>query len=154
MDSSYVHGKSGETFIRFTAVNEDLKKVRSRETSQSGGIDFDLPVTNVIKQENNLMYQMVTLDPVTGNPRFGSYFFENINEDITKLGIGDLNRIKADGRVKVKIVLDGEVDFLKSKTTNIEDWTGSGSVFDGGGNQFYNPTGRNKIKSYEIIETY
>ena len=118
------------------------------------GIDFDLPVTNVIKQENNLMYQMVTLDPVTGNPRFGSYFFENINEDITKLGIGDLNRIKADGRVKVKIVLDGEVDFLKSKTTNIEDWTGSGSVFDGGGNQFYNPTGRNKIKSYEIIETY
>ena len=37
MDSSYVHGKSGETFIRFTAVKEDLKKVRSRETSQSGG---------------------------------------------------------------------------------------------------------------------
>ena len=36
MDSSYVHGKSGETFIRFTAVKEDLKKVRSRETSQSG----------------------------------------------------------------------------------------------------------------------
>ena len=54
----------------------------------------------------------------------------------------------------MKIVLDGEVDFLKSKTTNIEDWTGSGRVFDGGGNQFYNPTGRNKIKSYEIIETY
>jgi len=36
VDSSYVHGKSGETFIRFTAVKEDLKKVRSRETSQSG----------------------------------------------------------------------------------------------------------------------
>ena len=28
--------KSRETFIRFTAVKEDLKKVRSRETSQSG----------------------------------------------------------------------------------------------------------------------
>jgi len=118
------------------------------------GIDFDFPVTNVIKQEDNVIYQMATIDPVTGNPRFGSYFFENIDEDVIKLGIGDLNRIKADGRVKVKIILDDEVDFLKSKTANIEDWTGSGNIFEGGGNQFYNPTAKTKIKSFEIIKTY
>lgn len=118
------------------------------------GIDFDLPVTNVVKKENNIMYQMSTIDPVTGNPKFGSYFFENVNEDITKLGIGDLNRIKADGRVKVKITLNDEVDFLKTTTANIEDWAGSGNIFKGGGNQFYNPTAKAKIKSFEIVQTY
>lgn len=100
------------------------------------------------------MYQMVTIDKATGNPRFGSYFFEDINEDITKLGIGDLNRIKVDERVKMKVILNGEVDFLKSKTANIEDWKGSGVIFEGGGNQYYNPTAKNKIKSFEIIQTY
>ena len=62
------------------------------------------------------MYQMVTIDPITGNPRFGSYFFEHIDEDVSELGIGDINRIKADGRVKVKIIFDSEVNFLKAKT--------------------------------------
>lgn len=97
---------------------------------------------------------MVSIDKATGNPKFGSYFFDDINEDVTKLGIGDLNRIKADERVKIKVILDGEVDFLKSKTANIEDWNGSGEIFDGGGNQYYNPTAKQKIKSYEIIQTY
>ncbi|MFK8264883.1 hypothetical protein [Capnocytophaga cynodegmi] len=36
------------------------------------------------------------------------------------------------------------VDFLKSKTTDIEDWTGSGEIFSGGGNQFYSPVEEKK----------
>ena len=115
------------------------------------GIDFDFPVTNVIKQEDDIMYQMCKLDP-SGEPYFGQYFFDDINDDITKLGIGDLNKITSDGRVKVKITLDDNVDFLKSKTANIEDWEGSGQIFEGGGNQFYNPTAKTKIKSYEILQ--
>ena len=97
------------------------------------------------------MYQMVKLDDA-GNPRFGSYFFESATEDVSKLGIGDLNRIIEDGRVKVKIVLSESVDFLKSKTTDIEDWTGTGEIFDGGGTQFYSPVAREKIESFEIIK--
>lgn len=118
------------------------------------GIDFDMPVIKVVTPRNKVMYQMVTLDKTTDNPRFGSYFFEDISEDITKLGIGDLNRIKTDGRIKIKVILDDEVEFLKSKTANIEDWNGSGAIFDGGGNQYYNPSAKTKIKSFEIIQTY
>ena len=54
----------------------------------------------------------------------------------------------------MKITLSGEVDFLKSKTTSIEDWTGTGNIFEGGGNQFYNPKAKTKIKSFEIVQTY
>jgi len=93
---------------------------------------------------------MCKLD-ANGEPYFGQYFFDNVNEDISKLGIGDLNQIALDGRVKVKITLDENVDFLNSKTANIEDWNGSGTIFEGGGNQFYNPTAKTKIKSYEIL---
>ncbi|MFJ1352897.1 fibronectin type III domain-containing protein [Capnocytophaga canimorsus] len=115
------------------------------------GIDFDNVVEIITKNKYNIMYQMVKLDDA-GNPRFGSYFFESATEDVSKLGIGDLNRIIEDGRVKVKIVLSESVDFLKSKTTDIEDWTGSGEIFSGGGNQFYSPVAREKIESFEIIK--
>ncbi|MCT4614447.1 MAG: hypothetical protein N4A49_06190, partial [Marinifilaceae bacterium] len=115
------------------------------------GIDFDSPVSVVTVKKNSVMFQMVLLDDF-GKPKFGSYFFENVNEDITKIGIGDFKRISSDNRVKVKVILESDLDFLKSKTTNIEDWTGSGSVFQGGGNQYYNPSARNKIKSFEILE--
>lgn len=118
------------------------------------GIDFDFSVTQVTKTKESVMYQMVTLDKDTQIPRFGSYFFENLSEDITKLGIGDLNKIKADGRVKIKIVLNDNVEFLKSTSANIEDWGGSTQIFEGGANQFYNPAAKNKIKSFEIIQTY
>ncbi|XOV68570.1 MAG: hypothetical protein ACFHU9_05200 [Fluviicola sp.] len=117
------------------------------------GIDFDYAVENISKQNGSEMFQLVRIDD-NGEPIFGSYFFEDINEDVTKLGIGDLERISSDGRVKVRITLGSNTNFLKSKTANIEDWTGSGQVFEGGGNQYYNPQARNQIVSYEIIEIY
>ena len=97
------------------------------------------------------MYQMVRLDE-TGKPRFGSYFFESVDEDITKLGIGKMDRIIKDERVKIKVILDDKIDFLKSKSADIEDWTGTGEIFDGGGTQFYSPIAKEKIKVYEIIK--
>jgi hypothetical protein len=63
-----------------------------------------------------------------------------------------LNQIELEGRVKVKITLDDSVDFLNSKTANIEDYNGTGKIFEGGGSQLYNPTAKTKIKSYEILQ--
>lgn len=94
-------------------------------------IDFDKAVEIVSAQKGKIMYQMVRLDE-TGKPRFGSYFFESVDEDITKLGIGKMDRIIKDERVKIKVILDDKIDFLKSKSADIEDWTGTGEIFDGG----------------------
>ena len=115
------------------------------------GIDFDKAVEIVSAQKGKIMYQMVRLDE-TGKPRFGSYFFESVDEDITKLGIGKMDRIIKDERVKIKVILDDKIDFLKSKSADIEDWTGTGEIFDGGGTQFYSPIAKEKIKVYEIIK--
>jgi len=118
------------------------------------GIDFDAPV-ELVSKRNTVLYQMATLDDA-GNPKFGSYFFENINEDVTKLGIGDLDKIKSAERVKIKIVINDEIEFLKSKTVNIDDWdpSGMGEIFRGGAIQLYSPSARTKIVSYEIIQIY
>lgn len=140
---------------RFHKAKEFYKSFNSDfNVNELRGIDFDSNVSNILKQEDNVMYQLATIDKNTGKPRVGQYFFENIDDDVSKLGIGDLNRIKADKRVKIKVIFDEGVNFLKSKTADIEDWTGSGEIFKGGGTQYYSSTAKTKIKSYEIIEVY
>ncbi len=140
---------------RFHKAKEFYKSFNSdSNVNELRGIDFDSNVSNILKQEDNVMYQLATIDKNTGKPRVGQYFFENIDDDVSKLGIGDLNRIKADKRVKIKVIFDEGVNFLKSKTADIEDWTGSGEIFKGGGTQYYSSTAKTKIKSYEIIEVY
>jgi hypothetical protein len=95
---------------------------------------------------------MVKIKPNGDLEDFGSYFFDNINEDITKIGIGDMEQIIKDKRVKVKITINENVQLLKSKAADIEDWNGGGKIFEGGGNQMFNNNIKSKIVNYEIIQ--
>lgn len=117
------------------------------------GIDFEKPVEMVYKTDGEIMYQLATRDAF-GNIKFGSYFYEDINADITRIGVGDMNQIILDKRIKIKIIFNESLDFLKSKAANIEDWNGNDRVFLGGGDQFFNSKAKTKIQSFEIIEEY
>jgi hypothetical protein len=118
------------------------------------GIDFDKPVIQITKGKE--MYQLATKNN-DGTIRFGNYYFENVAEDVSKLGIGDLERIKADKRIMVKVKFKEDVVFLQSKTANIEDFRPPYTeIFEGNGNQFFNPNAKDLIdlNDYEIVKTY
>ena len=118
------------------------------------GIDFDNPISKVTKPKESVMYQLVKMKP-DKTPSYGDYFFDNPLEDVSKLGVGDLNKLATDERVMIKVVLDEDIEFLKSTSANIPDWTlGSTNIFEGGATQFFNSTARYKIKSFEIIKEY
>ncbi len=72
MDSSYVHGKSRETFIRFTALKEDLKSSKSGDFVEWGTMDLKSSPANekLISDsiEVVLMYNLKKIDPYTGAP--------------------------------------------------------------------------------------
>lgn len=91
-------------------------------------------VTTVQKNSDDYLYQYAKINKDTGKPDVGSYFYDNENVDITKLGFD------VQGRVKIKVKLVSNSDFLKSTAADIEDWApNSTKIFDGGEIQLFNP---------------
>ncbi len=124
--------------------------------SELRGINFDQPV-DVINQgrvDQSTFDMFVKIDENTGQPvmsggsgggiRFGSYF-TNPGADPSALGID------VTGRVRIRVVLGDPPPMLRSQSTDITSWTGNGSVYAGGETQYYSPTARDNIVSYEIV---
>ena len=101
-------------------------------------IDFDQPVEVIELKKGDKLYQYSYIDRVTGKPKVGSYYYSNKNIDPEKLGF------PIEGRKMVEIEIDQSSSFLQSKAANIEDWNGSGKIFEGGETQLFNP---NLVKS-------
>src|SRR5690554_4067105 len=97
------------------------------------GIDFDKPVEVVSHPKDGKLYQYSYLDRTTGQPRVGSYFYESPDVDASKLGFD------VDGRRMIEITNGKTDNFLRSTAANIEDWNGSGRIFQGGETQWFNP---------------
>jgi hypothetical protein len=144
---------TGDKKVRFDMADEFYSNAGyTNYDNHLRGIDFDQAVDIVDISKTINLYQMVKIKPNGDLEDFGSYFFDNINEDITKIGIGDMEQIIKDKRVKVKITINENVQLLKSKAADIEDWNGGGKIFEGGGNQMFNNNIKSKIVNYEIIQ--
>lgn len=97
------------------------------------GIDFDHPVEIVAFDQGKKLYRYSDIDVVTGLPKAGDYFYENINVDPNKLGF-DIG-----SRKMIELNLSANTKFLRSTAADIEDWVpGSTKVFSGGEIQFFN----------------
>ncbi len=104
-------------------------------------IDYDKSVAVVEISEGEKLYQYSYPDRVTGEPKIGSYYYGNKNVDPNKLGFD----IK--GRKMVEVETANKGSYLQSSAANIEDWNGSGKVFEGGETQLFNPNvGSTNIK--------
>lgn len=101
------------------------------------GIDFDKPVDVVRYPKDGKLYQYSYLDRKTGQPKIGSYFYESPEVDPSKLGFD------IEGRHMIEVTNGREDSFLRSTAANIEDWNGSGKVFQGGEIQWFNPNAIN-----------
>lgn len=119
-----------------------LKNVSNFNINHLRGIDFSQEVKEIEQSANTKMYQVARLDD-NGDLVYGSYYFNDINEDVTKLGIGDMNKIIKDEKILIEVTFNKETEFLKSRSVNIEDWNDTGEVFEGGVIQYFN----NKAKS-------
>ncbi|MGH1470063.1 MAG: hypothetical protein ACRBCS_02640 [Cellvibrionaceae bacterium] len=98
------------------------------------GIDFDQSVDIIELNKSDKIYQLSYIDEDTGTPKVGSYFYNSIDVDHTKLGFD------VDGRTMVEIELEDTSNFLRSQAANIEDWNpGSKKIFQGGATQLFNP---------------
>ncbi len=119
---------------RFETADEYYRNAGYKDyDSHLRGIDFDKPVSIVEHPEGGKLYQYSYLDRTTGEPKVGSYFYESPNVDASKLGF-DIN-----GRKMIEVTNGKPDTFLRSTAANIEDWNGSGKVFQGGETQWFNP---------------
>lgn len=104
-------------------------------------IDYDKPVEIVEISEGEKLYQYSYPDRVTGEPKIGSYYYGNKSVDPNKLGFD----IK--GRKMIEVETENKGSFLQSSAADIEDWNGSGKIFEGGETQLFNPNmGSTNIK--------
>lgn len=98
------------------------------------GIDFDQPVDIIKVNEGEKLYQLSYIDEDSGVPKVGSYYYNSLDVDHTKLGFD------VSGRSMIELELNDSSNFLKSQAANIEDWNpGSDKVFQGGETQLFNP---------------
>ena len=97
------------------------------------GIDFDQPVEVVDIERGTNLYQYSYISETTGEPKTGSYFYDNPEINPNNLGFD----IK--DRQMIRVELDQSSQFLRSTSANIEDWEGSGNIFSGGETQLFNP---------------
>jgi hypothetical protein len=96
------------------------------------GINFDKDVKITILNENEYVYQYCYIDDI-GEPKIGNYYYKNENIDVSKLGFD------VEDRVIVRIKLKNSTEFLESNAANIEDWSGSPKIFEGGETQLFSP---------------
>ena len=97
------------------------------------GIDFDKPVDVAEVGKGEKLYQYSYPDRVTGEPKVGSYYYDNPGVDVNKLGFD------VAGRNMIEVPLNEPTSLLRSTAANIEDWNGSGKIFAGGETQLFNP---------------
>jgi hypothetical protein len=123
-----------EKQARFATADNYYKNAGySDYDSHLRGIDFDQPVDVTEIKKGDKLYQYSYLDRKTGQPKVGSYYYNDKNVDHTKLGF-DIQ-----GRKMIELEVQEPTTVLKSKAANIEDWNGTDKIFPGGETQLFNP---------------
>lgn len=93
------------------------------------GINYEKSVFTKTYKKGTVLEQWSHLDEF-GEPKLGNYYTLP-GEDPSKLGI------PLEGRVKTRIKLKEDTEFLQSTTQNIENWQKKGQYLERGGTQLF-----------------
>jgi hypothetical protein len=120
--------------VRFNFADNFYKRVGFKDyDNHLRAINFNEEVIQVRLKKGEYLYQYCAIDP-NGKIKIGSYFYRDKNINVNQLGFD------VEGRVMVRVKLDGDFNFLQSIAADIEDWVpNTGKVFQGGETQLFNP---------------